>query len=87
MAYRWPDATVFSRLACHVEEPWGQTGGGRLRLGHRRFARHWAVGQSRTAWAATYQMRWSDDASARSLHRYHQRRAARQPAPPQRAAA
>ena len=107
MAYRWPAETVFSRLELHVEEPWCQTCGGRLRvcdhrhrrvftlhgplqvvcklvhcpdrvcpahprtlspeaetalampwwvlgwdgvcwLGHRRFARHWAVGQLRT---------------------------------------
>jgi hypothetical protein len=31
-------------------------------LGHRRFARHWAVGQLRTELAETYQIRLSDDA-------------------------
>jgi len=31
MAYRWPDATVFRRLALHVEEQGCQTCGGRLR--------------------------------------------------------
>ena len=56
-------------------------------LGHRRFARHWAVGQSRTALAETYQMRLSDDAIERSIHRYQQMLAARQHEPPQLAAA
>src|SRR5215510_5800180 len=31
MAYRWPDDTVFTRLALHVEEQWCQTCGCRLR--------------------------------------------------------
>jgi hypothetical protein len=107
MASRWPDETVFRRLAGNVEEQWCQTCGGRRSgcdprhrrvctlhgplpvvcklgqcpervcpahprplspaaetalampwgvlgwevvcwLGHRRFTRHWAVGQSRT---------------------------------------
>jgi hypothetical protein len=56
-------------------------------LGHRRFARHWAVGQIRTALAETYQRRWSDEAIARAIHRSPPRRAARQHDPPQRAAA
>src|SRR5215471_7474859 len=56
-------------------------------LGHRRFARHWAVGQSRTELADTYQIRLSDDAIERSIHRYQQMLAARQHDPHQLAAA
>lgn len=56
-------------------------------LGHRRFARHWAVGQSRTELADTYQMRLSDDAIERYIHRYQQMLAARQHDPRQLAAA
>ena len=137
MAYRWPDDTVFTRLALHVEEQWCQTCGCRLRvcdhrhrrvctlhgplhvvcklvhcpergcpahprtlspeaetalampwwvlgwnvvcwLGHRRFARHWSVGQLRAELADTYQIRLSDDAIERSIHRYQQMLAARQ---------
>ena len=137
MAYRWPDDTVFTRLALHVEEQWCQTCGGRLSvcdhrhrrvftlhgplhvvcklvhcpergcpahprtlspeaetalampwwvlgwdvvcwLGHRRFARHWSVGQLRTELADTYQIRLSDDAIERYIHRYQQMLAARQ---------
>jgi len=146
MAYRWPAETVFSRLELHVEEPWCQTCGGRLRvcdhrhrrvftlhgplqvvcqlvhcpdrvcpahprtlspeaetalampwwvlgwdgvcwLGHRRFARHWAVGQLRTELAETYQIRLSDDAIERYSHRYQRMLAARQHDPHQLAAA
>src|SRR5262247_1387974 len=39
MAYRWPDETVFSRLALHVEEQWCQTCGGRLRVCDHRHRR------------------------------------------------
>jgi len=46
-------------------------------LGHRRFARHWSVGQLRAAWADTDQMHLSDEASARSIRRYQPRLAAR----------
>jgi len=56
-------------------------------LGHRRFARHWAVGQIRTELADTYQIRLSDDAIERYLHRYQQMLAARQHDPSQLAAA
>ena len=146
MSYRWPDETVLSRLALHVEEQWCQTCGGRLRvcdhrhrrvftlhgplhvvcklvhcpervcpahsrtlspeaetalampwwvlgwdvvcwLGHRRFARHWAVGQIRTELADTYQIHLSDDAIERYIHRYQQMLAARQHDPHQLAAA
>src|SRR5215468_1581000 len=146
MAYRWPDAAVFSRLELHVEEQWCQTCGSRLRvcdhrhrrvftlqgplqvvcklvhcpervcpahprtlspeaetalampwwvlgwdvvcwLGHRRFARHWAVGQIRTELADTYQIRLSDDAIERYSQRYQQMLAARQHDPQQLAAA
>jgi len=47
-------------------------------LGHRRFARHWSVGQLRAELADTYQIRLSDDAIERSIHRYQQMLAARQ---------
>jgi len=47
-------------------------------LGHRRFARHWSVGQLRAALADTDQSRLSDDAIERSIRRYPQRLAARQ---------
>src|SRR5215510_9749261 len=47
-------------------------------LGHRRFARHWLGGQLRAELADTYQMRLSDDAIERYIHRYQQRLAARQ---------
>ena len=56
-------------------------------LGHRRFARHWSVGQLRTELAATYQIRLSDDAIERYIHRYQQMLAARQHDPHQLAAA
>src|SRR6266571_3704107 len=56
-------------------------------LGHRRFARHWAVGQIRTELADTYQIRLSDDAIERYIHRYQQMLAARQHDPSQLAAA
>src|SRR5712691_3631859 len=52
-------------------------------LGHRRFARHWAVGQIRTELADTYQIRLSDDAIERYIHRYQQMLAARQHDPQQ----
>jgi hypothetical protein len=47
-------------------------------LGHRRFARHWSVGQIRAELADTYQMRLSADAIERSIQRYQQILAARQ---------
>jgi hypothetical protein len=56
-------------------------------LGHRRFARHWAVGQLRTELAETYQIRLSDDAIERYIHRYQRMLAARQHDPHQLAAA
>src|SRR5438445_1750639 len=56
-------------------------------LGHRRFARHWSVGQIRTELADTYQIRLSDDAIERYIHRYQQMLAARQHDPSQLAAA
>lgn len=56
-------------------------------LGQRRFARHWAVGQLRTELADTYQIRLSDDAIERYIHRYQQMLAARQHDPPPLAAA
>src|SRR4029450_8180518 len=56
-------------------------------LGHRRFARHWAVGQIRTELADMYQIRLSDDAIERYIHRYQQMLAARQHDPHQLAAA
>src|SRR5215470_6502774 len=56
-------------------------------LGHRRFARHWAVGQIRTELADTYQIRLSDDAIERYIHRYQRMLAARQHDPHQLAAA
>ena len=56
-------------------------------LGQRRFARHWSVGQLRTALADTDQMHVSHDAMDRSLHRSQQMLAARQRDPPQLAAA
>src|SRR5262247_2352462 len=56
-------------------------------LGQRRFARHWAVGQIRTELADMYQLRLSDDAIERYIHRYQQMLAARQHDPHQLAAA
>jgi len=47
-------------------------------LGHRRFARHWSVGQIRVELADTYQIRLSDDAIECYIHRYQQLLAARQ---------
>ena len=47
-------------------------------LGQRRFARHWAVGQIRTELVDMYQIRLSDDAIERYIHRYQQMLAARQ---------
>ena len=56
-------------------------------LGHRRFARHWAVGQIRTELADTYQIHLSDDAIERYIQRYQRMLAARQHDPQQLAAA
>jgi len=56
-------------------------------LGHRRFARHWSVGQLRAELADTYQIRLSDDAIERYIRRYQQMLAARQHDPPLLAAA
>jgi hypothetical protein len=56
-------------------------------LGHRRFARHWAVGQIRTELADTYQIRLSDDAIERYIQRYQRMLAARQHDPQRLAAA
>ena len=56
-------------------------------LGQRRFARHWAVAQLRAELADTYQIRVSDDAIERYLHRYQHMLAARQQDPWQLAAA
>ena len=56
-------------------------------LGHRRFARHWAVGQIRAELADTYQIRLSDDAIEHYIHRYQQMLAARQHDPHRLAAA
>jgi len=47
-------------------------------LGHRRFARHWSVGQLRAELADTYHIRLSDDAIERYIRRYQQMLAARQ---------
>jgi len=55
--------------------------------GQRRFARHWSVAQRRAALADTSQIRVSDDAIERYLHRYQPLLAARQQDPPQLAAA
>ena len=57
------------------------------RLGQRRFARHWSVAQLRAELADTYQIRVSDDAIERYLHRYQHMLAARQQDPQQLAAA
>jgi hypothetical protein len=56
-------------------------------LGHRRFARHWAVGEIRTELAATYQIGLSDYAIERYIERYQRMLAARQHDPQQLAAA
>ena len=56
-------------------------------LGQRRFARHWSVAQVRAELADTYQMRVSDDAIERYLHRSQHMLAARQQDPQQLAAA
>ena len=56
-------------------------------LGQRRFARHWSVAQLRAELADTYQIRVSDDAIERYLHRYQHMLAARQHDPQQLAAA
>jgi hypothetical protein len=56
-------------------------------LGHRRFARHWAVGEIRTELAETYQIGLSDDAIERYIQRYQRMLAARQHDPQQLAAA
>jgi hypothetical protein len=50
-------------------------------LGHRRFARHWSVGQLRTELADTYAIVLSDDAIERYIRRYQQMLAARQQDP------
>src|SRR5215471_10860716 len=68
--------------------PWWVLGwDGVCGLGQRRCARHWAVGQIRTELADTYQIRLSDDAIERYIHRYQQMLAARQHDPHQLAAA
>jgi hypothetical protein len=46
-------------------------------LGHRRFTRHWSVGQIRAELADTYRIRVSDDALERYIRRYQQMLAAR----------
>ena len=56
-------------------------------LGHRRFARHWSVGEIRTELAETYQIGLSDDAIERYIQRYQQMLAARQHDPHQLATA
>jgi len=56
-------------------------------LGHRRFARHWSVGQIRAELADTYRIPVSDDAIERSIRRYQQMVAARQHDPSRLAAA
>jgi hypothetical protein len=56
-------------------------------LGHRRFARHWSVGQIRAELADTYRIPVSDEAIERSRHREQQRVAARQHDPSRLAAA
>jgi len=56
-------------------------------LGHRRFARHWSVGQIRAELADTYQIRLSADAIERYIHRYQRMLAARQQDPHRLAAA
>jgi hypothetical protein len=56
-------------------------------LGHRRFARHWSVGQIRTELADTYTIRLSDDAIERYIQRYQRMVAARQHDPQRVAAA
>src|SRR4029453_12310106 len=50
-------------------------------LGHRRFARHWAVPQLRAALQDTYQIRVSDDARTSYLGHYQTMLAARQQDP------
>ena len=146
MPYRWPDDTVFTRLAFDVEDRRCHTCGGQLTvcdhrhrrlftlkgpvhvvcklahcpkpacpahsqtrspeaetalampwwvlgwdvvcwLGHRRFARHWSVGQIRAELADTYMIRLSDDAIERYIHRYQRMVAARQHDPQRLAAA
>ena len=47
-------------------------------LGHRRFARHWSVGQLRAELADTYHICLSDDAIECYIRRYQQMLAARQ---------
>jgi hypothetical protein len=56
-------------------------------LGHRRFARHWSVGQIREELADTYRIPLSADAIERYIHRYQQMVAARQHDPQRLAAA
>jgi len=46
-------------------------------LGHRRFTRHWSVGQIRAELADTYRIRVSDDALEQYIRRYQQMLAAR----------
>ena len=68
--------------------PWGVLGWDVVCwLGHRRFARHWSVGQLRTEWADTDTIDLSDDAIERSIGRYQQMVAARQHDPQRLAAA
>src|SRR4030095_13715396 len=50
-------------------------------LGHRSFARHWAVPQLRAELQDTYHIRLSDDAIASYLGRYQTMLATRQEAP------
>jgi len=137
MPYCWPDDTIFTRLALHVEDRRCHTCGGSLTvcdhrhrrlftltgplhvvcklahcpdrtcpahtqthspeaetalampwwvlgwdvvcwLGHRRFARHWSVGQIRAELVDTYRIPLSDDAVERYIHRYQRMVAARQ---------
>ena len=56
-------------------------------LGHRRFTRHWSVGQIRAELADTYQIHLSADAIETYIHRYQQMLAARRQAPDQLATA
>lgn len=56
-------------------------------LGHRRFARHWSVGQIRAELADAYRIPLSDDAVERYIHRYQHMVAARQHDPHRLAAA
>jgi hypothetical protein len=76
--------TISPEAETAIAMPWGGLGWDVVCWwGHRRFARPWSVGPLRAALADTYQSRLSAAAIETSMHRDHQRLAARHQAPDQ----